>query len=76
MSKLKHPPTKPRFRIGQAVIAPNGQWRIVLGMRWTKSMKTEATPDVVWGWALETCDVFDPSWRGAGFEWTYREATR
>jgi hypothetical protein len=64
--------TEPRFRVGDAVWALNGEPRIVTGMRWSRSMKRNEDDPDFWGWVLDTVHPDDPECKGTGFEGFYR----
>lgn len=67
-------PTAPKFKVGDAVTAPNGQPRVVTGMRWDHQYLADEAPipdPMYWGWVLDTVHPDDPSYEGGGFEEGY-----
>ena len=70
-------PTTPHFQVGDRVIAPNGEPRIVLGMKWTYGLPNadewEKIPE--WGWCIRTAHPDEPTkYIGQGFEDGYCKA--
>lgn len=59
----RKPPKPPRFKVGDAVFAPNGQPRIITSMRWSMAQNVR-----YWGWSLLTVHPDDPTCIGQGFE--------
>ena len=47
-------PTTPRYKVGDHVIAPNGELRVIEGMAWAASQQLDQGDPVYWGWVLRT----------------------
>lgn len=63
-------PTIPMYRVGDKVIAPNGQPRMVTGMKWSHARWQKGVHQT-WGWWLDTVDPNDTKCKGCGYESDY-----
>ncbi|WP_422928585.1 hypothetical protein [Singulisphaera sp. PoT] len=70
------PRSLPKFAVGDQVWAYNGQARVVLGMKWSRSQRLSLDDKVKWGWVLETAPADEPDeLYGFGWESTYERMT-